>query len=180
MLNLFTAAIVIHLFCIFFLSAVLKMIYFRASIQMVIEYDIFPEAYSRVWGSMLPFIEFMAALMLLHESTMRYGAFVQFLLLLSFAFAVILVLKSNRKLMCGCYGKLLDTEVDAFTLGKIFFLLILSIYMLIAGSSVTIEYSFYSVGLGIYMTALLLVTQKVWGTHQESMRLLKKNQVKGE
>lgn len=167
-------AIAVHLFSIFFFSGVLKLLYFRASIQMVIEYDILPAAFARIWAYTLPFIEIFAALMLLHQSTIKYGAFVHLLLLLSFAYAVMLIMKSNRKLTCGCYGKLLDTEVDAFTLGKIIFLLILSAFLLVASSSTAVECSFYSVLLGIYMTVVLLLTQLVWAKHQESMILLRK------
>lgn len=175
MLSLFISAIVVHLFCIFSFSALLKILYYKNFIYMVIEYDILPEAYSRVWGSILPFIELLAALLLLQQSTLKYGATVLLFLLFSFVYAVIMVLSSKRKLTCGCYGKLLDTEVDTFTLGKIIFLSILSLMVLMIKSTVTIEHSFYSVGVGIYMTVFLLITHKVWAIHQESMRLLRKN-----
>jgi hypothetical protein len=175
MLSVLISAIVVHLFCIFSFSALLKILYYKNFIDMVIEYDILPGAYSRIWGSLLPFIELLAAFLLLQQSTLKYGAVVQLLLLFSFAYAVIMVLSSKRKLTCGCYGKLLDTEVDIFTLGKILFLSILSLLLLMTHTAVTIDHSLYSVGVGIYMTIFLLITQKVWAIHQESMRILRKN-----
>lgn len=172
-MNLFSV-ITFHLASVFFLSGLAKLISFKIFQQVVVDYRLTSTKLAIIIGSVIPWIEIIAALFLLYETTWLSGATVLLLLLLLFAYAAIMILRSEQTVSCGCYGRLMDAKVDAFTLGKIGYLIFLvgtGFFFLHKGS---VHHTVPAVITGVSLTLLVLVIQSAWQQYQDNMDRLRK------
>ncbi|EWG08773.1 MauE/DoxX family redox-associated membrane protein [Cytobacillus firmus] len=103
----------------FMISSISKILNLSQFSNTVMEYNVLPDKSAKLFGILLPFIELLASISLLLDSTKIYGLMALIFLLFCFGFSVIRVIKSGKKITCGCYGKLMDSKVDNLTLIKI-------------------------------------------------------------
>lgn len=155
------------------ISAIMKMIYYREFLQLVRDYQVLPSFLATIWGALLPILELGSALLLLIPKTVLYGAGLLSLLLVSFAIAGVMVKLKGRKLSCGCYGRLIDADIDGFTLSKILYFLLLTLGLVALQQKAATEYPPLAVVSGLFLTLLTLAGQKLWVLHHKAINLLK-------
>lgn len=161
----------VHLISFVFLGALGKFIDYRAFVRLVVEYDVLPKRMALFIGALIPFAEVGVVLLLLYSHTFVYGIVLLSILFLSIGYAVLSLMKSNRRLSCGCYGKLLDAEADLFTLGKIAYLLLVAIMLVWTWPDLDATSADFSYPLlaGLCLTMLLFMAQKVWSFYRRFM-----------
>jgi hypothetical protein len=169
----FLNGIAFSLFSLFILSSIQKMVHLRYFLEAVTAYHILPEPIARSAGVLIPLLELAGAVLLTSSKTVMYGAVILLLLLLSFLFAVVHVLKTKRNVLCGCYGRFLEAQVDGFTLIKIIFLLGFTVVVMLATHHHPIVYTPLSVSIGLFLTGLILLCQKIWTYHQQTVSMLR-------
>ncbi|MFE4525025.1 MauE/DoxX family redox-associated membrane protein [Cytobacillus firmus] len=161
----------------FMISSISKIINLSHFTNIVMEYDVLPEKSVKLFGTLLPFIELLASISLLLDSTKIYGLMALIFLLFCFSISVIRVIKSGKKITCGCYGKFMDSKVDNLTLLKITMLMLLSIVLLMKSSSFLLEFSVFYLFMGLLVTIGVLLIQKLLSFHQETISKLNVNGV---
>lgn len=159
---------------LFIVSAVPKLIHLSAFRELTVAYGVLPAPIARVLGTFLPFAELLGAALLFHGGTALYGSLILLVLLLGFAWAVTTVLRSQKTVSCGCYGKMLDARADRFTLFKTATLGAAAIIVLIRSFSHPVHPSPESIFFGSLLTVCLLTAQAVWSYHAKVMDRLKK------
>lgn len=174
MTNVVFTVILIHFASFFFISALLKLLSYYSFIQLIKDFKLLPSAFSFLIALTLPLIELGAALLLLTPSTILYGLLVIFFLLLSFLYAASKVRVRNERISCGCYGKLMDAQIDEFTLVKLAYFILLAFLALHLNLSAVKHYTFFSISLGLFITLLVMAMQKLWTTSSQAIRLLRK------
>ncbi|WP_343784643.1 MauE/DoxX family redox-associated membrane protein [Alkalibacillus silvisoli] len=157
----------------FMASSIPKIFSLKYFIHLVDQYDILPKYLALLYGVFLPFVEVLGAGLLLSNTTFFYGIIVLQIILLSFAYAVYHVISNNKILTCGCYGRFLDAKVDKFTLNKIITLFLLATLSLYLSTQYEVQYSLHYIGMGIFLTLLLLLSQWIWNFHQDALRILR-------
>lgn len=174
MLSIYLSMILVHLAALLFITAFWKLTRIKSFIKLTVAYHVLPAFLSRIVGFMIPFLEVLSGFLLLYVGTAKYGAILFIILLACFAYAVIRVLKENRKISCGCYGQGMESEADAFTLGKIIYLIMLSLFVVITDQVHIQDVSVLSLFFGMLLTIVLLLTQKVWTLHRHAVAQLRK------
>ncbi|MDQ0340748.1 hypothetical protein J2S00_003588 [Caldalkalibacillus uzonensis] len=172
-MDVFLNGMVFSLFALFLLSSLQKIVHLRHFLDTVTAYNILPQSIARVAGALIPFLELAGAILLTSAKTMMYGATILIFLLLSFLFAVVQVIKTKRNVICGCYGRFLEAQADLFTLVKIFVLLILTFVVILTPPNDAAVYTPLSVSIGLFLTGMILLCQKIWTHHQHTMRILR-------
>lgn len=157
----------------FAISGLLKLINLKYFIGLVKEFKIFKYNLSILLAIIVPIMETISAL-LIHSNIYRIYALCAIVLLLS-SFGVVIFSAINKKLIisCGCYGKLLDSKVDYFTLYKICFFEVITLYLIFNYSDL---YQHFSTGLllvGLICTLLVLAFQKLLDIYKDNIKLLR-------
>ncbi|MFB4166079.1 MauE/DoxX family redox-associated membrane protein [Alteribacillus sp. JSM 102045] len=166
--------IVFHIASLFFISAIAKLTSLKQFLQFVLDFNVLPARIAIVFGMLIPFLEFLGAAFLMIEHTHLYGGAILSFLLITFLYAIIHVLQSGEQISCGCYGRWFDFKVNQFTLGKAVYLLFLIIITIIVTPIYNGEYSVFFIVMGMILTLLLLVTEKMWQIHIQTMEHLHK------
>jgi len=167
--------ILIHIVSLFIISAITKVISYKTFLQLVDNFKILPQKMIVIIGSAIPIFELMGATFLLVDRTRIYGALIIILLLMMFSYAINQVLKTNRRISCGCYGRFIVADVDAFTMGKIVYLLVLIIFIGFIRPLETIELSVPIVLVGTFVTIVVLIMQKAWQYYNQTLERLRKS-----
>ncbi|MCE7791566.1 hypothetical protein K8O68_03885 [Salipaludibacillus sp. CUR1] len=166
--------VLIHIVTLFFISAAAKLVSFQAFIDFTIDFRILPERLSKAAAVSIPFLELLGAGLLLVGPARIYGTVILVSLLLLFGYAVTRVLKTNRQVSCGCYGKLIDAKADSFTIGKIVYFLGLILFFTAINPPYTAALSAPAVITGTALTLLFLLTQLIWETHSAALERLRR------
>ena len=165
--------IIFHIVSLFFISGIAKLTSFKQFLQYVEAFNVLPARIATLFGMLVPFLELSGAVFLLIEHTRFYGAAILGFLLITFIYAIIQALRSEEQISCGCYGRLFDAKVSSFTLGKAAYLLVLIIILTIYPSLFNGEYSASYLVMGVFLTLLLLVTEKIWHIHAQTLEHLR-------
>ncbi len=163
--------ILTHIVSLFIISAITKFISLKEFIQLVTNFHVLPKPLINIVGILIPVLELVGAVFLLSDRTRIFGSFIVSFLLILFSYAVVQVLKTKRRISCGCYGRFIDAEVDAFTMGKIVYFLILITFISL---SETLELSVPSMIVGTSLTILVIAMQKVWQHYNQTLASLRK------
>ena len=95
---------------IFLLSAIGKLVDLQGSVDAVYGFNVFPLAFARFAGLVVPFIELLCALGLLFGVLTRLASFGVSLMSISFFLVKAHVLLiQGRQVDCGCFGALMST-----------------------------------------------------------------------
>jgi len=167
--------LLIHIISLFIISAITKIISYKAFLQLVDNFKILPQKLIGIVGGAIPIMELVGAILLVVDRTRMYGAFMIILLLTVFSYAIIQVLKTNRRIRCGCYGRFIIADVDAFTMGKIVYFLGLITFIAFVRPLETIELSVPIILVGTFVTILVLIMQKVWQHYNQTLERLRKS-----
>lgn len=89
---------------IFLISSVPKLRYPKGFILTVLEYRVLPPSMGRLYGRVLPPLEFLLALLLLTGTVIYLAAILTALLLLSFMIAMSINIARGRDMDCHCFG----------------------------------------------------------------------------
>jgi hypothetical protein len=165
--------IIFHIVSLFFISGIAKLTSLKKFIQYVEAFDVLPRRIAIAFGVFVPFLELSGAVFLLMEHTRVYGAAILGFLLMTFIYAIIHALRAGEQISCGCYGRLFDAKVSSFTLGKAAYLFVLIIILTIYSSLFTGEHSASYVVMGVFLTLILLVTEKIWYVHAQTLEHLR-------
>ncbi|MDQ0256829.1 hypothetical protein J2S74_004251 [Evansella vedderi] len=164
--------IMFHLVSLFIFSGMGKLLSLKDFVHHIINFEVLPKRLSLLYASLIPFLEILGAVFLLFDPTRMYGLAIILSLLISFSYGILRILKSGKKTNCNCYGKWMDTKVDYFTLGKVIYLLGLTVFILLLYLN-GLVYSSANIGIGLFLTLLTLAAHKVWQVYKETMRQLK-------
>ncbi len=156
------------------ISAVSKLISYKAFLQFVVNFHLFPRRISLIIGSLIPYVELMGAALLLLEPTRSKGAIILLSLLTMFSYAVTQVLRSKRRITCGCYGRLIDATVDRFTIGKIVYFFLVTIIIGFIKPLQNAEISALTIVIGTSLSFLVFVLQIMWQRYRETLDRLRK------
>jgi len=175
-------SIIISLLIITFLmSSLPKIVYLKDFMELVLNYKVLPDFLSRIVAFIIPIAELTAVYLLLSEKTVILGIVLICSLLTSFHYAVSKVLKEDRKIYCGCFGKFMDSIADRFTLVKIKTYLAISLTTgtIIFLYTPSLELNISNVSFGTFLALVLLILQKTWSAHQDvNIRLKKEEELK--
>lgn len=97
--------LVVFLSFTFLFSAIPKLIHLSSFVELVKDYGVLPTMISGAVAVLIPFGELTGATLLLFPETLQAGSLILLVLLLSFLYAVSQVIRRNKILTCGCYGK---------------------------------------------------------------------------
>ncbi|SDY31582.1 Methylamine utilisation protein MauE [Evansella caseinilytica] len=165
----------VHLIGFFLFSGAAKLVSMTSFLSFVDNFNVLSSRLTLVFGSMIPFLEISGAVLLLHSQTRLYGLTLLMFLLICFAYGILRVLKEDRTIRCGCYGKWINASADTWTLGKNIYLFTLLLILFLAGSQVTLEkITVFSTFTGAFMTFLTIAAHKSWQIHQDTIRRLRK------
>lgn len=165
--------ILFHIVSLFTISAIAKLTSFKQFLQFVVDFNVLPARIATVFGVFIPFLELLGTVFLLVEHTRLFGASILSFLLMTFIYAIIHVLQSGAQISCGCYGRLFDSKVTRFTLGKVVYLLFLIIITIVVAPIYTGEFSASFIVIGMILTLLLLMTEKMWQIHSQTLEHLR-------
>lgn len=157
---------------VFIISAVMKLRDMSAFVDLVMEYRVLPKSPSMLYAWVAPFAELAGGVLILFPVFVHLGSILLFGLLLSFFFAVSLVIFKQRDIDCGCYGKWMESRADGFTLVKIIALTGLVVALLIFFPEVGSQFGFISIPIGVVLTAIFFVMQMLWNYFRENNNLL--------
>lgn len=126
---------------IFLVSAMGKLSSPRRFVENVSQYRILPDILARFYGWTLPFVELLAASLLLSGFGVRIGAWLVVAMTVSFVFAISIATLQKQNLTCTCFGLLYRERVGWPTLARDLVLLSLAVSLLtVTGSSSSILY----------------------------------------
>lgn len=165
--------LVVFLSFTFLFSAIPKLIHLSSFVELVKDYGVLPTMISGAVAVLIPFGELTGATLLLFPETLQAGSLILLVLLLSFLYAVSQVIRRNKILTCGCYGKFLDAKADRYTWVKIIIMMSFPVLLLIYGNRVPFQFHIESIGAGILMVVFMLLLQKAWTVHQDTVQRLK-------
>lgn len=159
----------------FIISSIPKIINLKGFITLTADYGVVPGKVATILGALFPFVELILGIMLIFPEARVLAATGIIILLVGFQYAVINVLKTGKTLSCGCYGKLIDSKVDNFTILKIRILILISLYI-VAMSLLKVENTLFKGGdivIGIALSITILAFQVLWSTSKQSREILK-------
>jgi hypothetical protein len=142
-------------------------------ISAIKDYHILPHKVAVAYGSILPFLELISAVLLIFSKTFLLGILMVIFILLTIIYSVFKVMKTQRIVSCGCYGSFLKANVDLFTLVKLMILLLISVFLLMSKPYIDFSYSYLQILTGLFLTCLLLTCQKAWSSYQEAITIIK-------
>lgn len=173
MIQALVSILTLFLFFTFLFSSISKIINLRNFVEIVIEYKVLPNFPAKIFGYTLPFFEGGAALLLLFNGTIIMGLTLHLILLCSFGLAVSIVLKNNRKIVCGCHGEFFDATISSYNIVKIGFLIVVSLVVLFFIQKTILSISIYESLIGILLSMFLLAVDKLWSKYSNSIELIR-------
>ena len=114
---------------IFFISSGSKILSPRQFVENVRKYEILPTPIAIIYGWTLPYIELLAAFMLLTGWYSRFGALLVMAMTVSFIIAATIALVRHQNIACSCFGLLYRERISVFTLIRDFIILGISLFV---------------------------------------------------
>lgn len=165
--------ILVHLLIIVLIfSSIPKIMYLKNFLILVEEYNFLPLPILKLYGILLPFAELVGAMLLSIKGMLVYASILIFILLASITLGVIYMLRTKKIITCGCYGKLLDSDVSTFTLIKLLFLASISLMLAFSNNQFQVELGVFPLLAGLFLTAILISTEKIWSNHKDAIKNL--------
>lgn len=176
-MNEILSILIIFISSFFVISGMPKLVNIKASVALTIDYNLLPKKIASVFGVILPFAEITLGITLFFNEFRLHACIGLLLLLFCFYVAVKHVMNTGKELSCGCYGKLIDSKVDKFTVFKILLLgIVISIITLTTVlSEITTQIDIGGVTvIGISLSVTLFLFQYLWTTNKNSREILRK------
>ncbi|MBN2447224.1 MAG: hypothetical protein JXO22_10885 [Phycisphaerae bacterium] len=99
---------------VFFYAAILKIVAPGAFAENIASYDVFPGDYTGLMALTIPWVEIIAAALLLAGRTRHAARLFLFVLLAAFTVLKVYALAEGHDLVCGCFG---DGYLGRMTVG---------------------------------------------------------------
>ncbi|MEQ2527551.1 MauE/DoxX family redox-associated membrane protein [Bacillaceae bacterium CLA-AA-H227] len=165
--------ILVHLLLIVLIvSSIPKIINLKDFLNLVKEFDFLPLPILKLYGTILPFTELAGAFLLPIKGMLVYASILIFTVFLSITIGVEYMLKTNKTITCGCYGRFLDSDVSQFTLIKLLFLSSISLMLAFFHNQIQVEIELFSLLAGLFLATILISTEKIWNNHKDVIKNL--------
>jgi len=103
-MTIISASLSIVLGIIFLVNAIPKLRHPEGFVLVTLEYRVLPPFLGRLYGRIIPPLEFLVALLMLSGTDVGFVAIVVSLLLFSFIVAIVINMARGRDLDCNCFG----------------------------------------------------------------------------